>query len=48
MVEDVCLAVGDKDKVFFLGRAGGGIPSEEEIFEYLRKVIAKKAKPFRL
>ncbi len=33
MVEDVRLTVGDMAKVEFLGRAGGGIPTEEEIIK---------------
>lgn len=37
MVEDVKLAVNGKAKVEFYGRAGGGIPTEEEI---MKKVIA--------
>jgi 2-oxoglutarate ferredoxin oxidoreductase subunit alpha len=37
MLEDVQLAVNGKMPVEFLGRAGGGIPSEEEI---IKKVIA--------
>ncbi len=35
MVEDVMLAVGKGSRVEFLGRAGGGIPTEEEI---IRKI----------
>ncbi|MCM8796016.1 MAG: 3-methyl-2-oxobutanoate dehydrogenase subunit VorB [Candidatus Omnitrophica bacterium] len=37
MLEDVKLAVEGRAKVEFLGRAGGGIPSEEEI---IKRVIA--------
>jgi len=33
MVEDVRLAVGDDKRVHFFGRAGGGVPEEEEIIE---------------
>jgi len=36
MVEDVRLAVGDKAKVEFYGRMGGGIHTEEEIFERIK------------
>jgi 2-oxoglutarate ferredoxin oxidoreductase subunit alpha len=36
MLEDVKLAVNGKVKVGFLGRAGGGIPTEEEIIEKIR------------
>ena len=39
MLEDVKLAVGGSSPVEFLGRAGGGIPSEEEI---IKKVISCK------
>ena len=35
MLEDVELSVGGKAKVKFFGRAGGGIPSEEEIIQRL-------------
>jgi len=33
MVEDVRLAVGGNSRVEFLGRSGGGVPSEEEIIK---------------
>jgi len=36
MLEDVKLTVNGKAKVEFLGRAGGGIPTEEEIIEKIR------------
>ncbi|MFH1201440.1 MAG: 3-methyl-2-oxobutanoate dehydrogenase subunit VorB [Candidatus Omnitrophota bacterium] len=36
MVEDVKLAVNGKAKIEFLGRAGGGIPTQEEI---IKKVV---------
>ena len=39
MLEDVKLAVGGRAPVEFYGRAGGGIPSEEEI---MKKVISYK------
>jgi 2-oxoglutarate ferredoxin oxidoreductase subunit alpha len=39
MLEDVKLAVGGRAQVDFFGRAGGGIPSEEEI---IKKVISYK------
>ncbi|MCM8761274.1 MAG: 3-methyl-2-oxobutanoate dehydrogenase subunit VorB [Candidatus Omnitrophica bacterium] len=39
MVEDVKLAVGDKAEVNFLGRMGGGIPSEEEILQHIEAII---------
>ncbi|MBD3379047.1 MAG: 3-methyl-2-oxobutanoate dehydrogenase subunit VorB [Candidatus Omnitrophica bacterium] len=45
MVEDVRLAVQDDPKVSFLGRTGGGIPSEGEIVEKAReKFTSKKEK----
>ncbi len=39
MVDDVRLAVGGKREVEFLGRAGGGIPSEEEIIKKVKKIL---------
>lgn len=39
MLEDVQLAINGKAKVDFLGRSGGGIPTEEEI---VRKAISYK------
>ncbi len=38
MLEDVRLAVNGKAKVEFFGRAGGGIPTEEEIINRLKKI----------
>ncbi|MBI5144735.1 MAG: 3-methyl-2-oxobutanoate dehydrogenase subunit VorB [Candidatus Omnitrophica bacterium] len=38
MLEDVKLAVDGKCKVEFLGRAGGGVPTEEEIMQKLHEV----------
>jgi 2-oxoglutarate ferredoxin oxidoreductase subunit alpha len=38
MLEDVCLAVNGRCPVEFLGRAGGGIPSEEEIIKKINKL----------
>jgi len=38
MVEDVRLAVGGRCPVLFHGRAGGGIPSVEEVFEKIRQL----------
>ncbi len=37
MVEDVKLAVNGKCRVEFFGRAGGGIPTEEEILKEIKK-----------
>jgi len=39
MLEDVKLAVDGKAKVEFLGRAGGGIPTEEEIVNQVNRLI---------
>lgn len=39
MLEDVRLAVDGKAKVEFLGRAGGGIPSEDEIISRIKKLL---------
>jgi 2-oxoglutarate ferredoxin oxidoreductase subunit alpha len=40
MLEDVKLAVCGKAGVEFLGRTGGGIPTEEEIIDKIRKISA--------
>jgi 2-oxoglutarate ferredoxin oxidoreductase subunit alpha len=40
MVEDVRLAVEGKAKVEFLGRSGGGIPTEEEIIKHAKSILA--------
>ena len=39
MVEDVRLAVLGKSPIHFLGHTGGVIPTEEEVFEELKKII---------
>ena len=39
MLEDVKLAVEGKAKVEFLGRAGGGIPTEEEIINKIDRLV---------
>jgi 2-oxoglutarate ferredoxin oxidoreductase subunit alpha len=39
MLEDVKLAVNGKFPVEFLGRAGGGIPTEEEIIKKIHKIV---------
>jgi 2-oxoglutarate ferredoxin oxidoreductase subunit alpha len=39
MIEDVKLAVNGAAQVEFLGRSGGGIPSEEEIINKVNKII---------
>jgi 2-oxoglutarate ferredoxin oxidoreductase subunit alpha len=38
MLEDVQLSVNGKARIEFLGRAGGGIPSEEEIMRYAKNI----------
>jgi len=38
MLEDVQLSVNGKAKVEFLGRAGGGVPSEEEIIAKVNRI----------
>ena len=38
MVEDVRLAVNGKSPVDFLGRTGGGVPTEEEIIKKITKI----------
>lgn len=39
MLEDVKLAVSGKFSVEFLGRAGGGIPTEEEIIDKISRLV---------
>lgn len=39
MVDDVNLAVNGKARVFFYGRAGGGIPTPEDVLEKVRKAM---------
>ena len=38
MLEDVKLAVNGQARVGFLGRAGGGIPTEEEIINKIKSL----------
>lgn len=38
MLEDVRLAVQDDDKVFFYGRMGGGVPTEEQVLEKISEI----------
>jgi len=38
MLEDVKLAVGGKRRVEFLGRSGGGVPSEEQIMHKVKQI----------
>ena len=39
MLEDVRLAVGGRQQVEFLGRSGGGVPSEEQIINKVKKIL---------
>ena len=39
MLDDVKLAVPDKQRIEFLGRSGGGIPSEEAIINKIKKLL---------
>ncbi len=39
MLEDVRLAVNGSSEVEFLGRSGGGVPSEEEIINKVKKIL---------
>lgn len=43
MVEDVRLAVQDDKRVYFYGRMGGGIPTEEEIIKKVTEVLADRS-----
>ncbi len=43
MVEDVRIALGDKFPIYFYGRAGGIIPTPEEIYDYTNDVLGGKA-----
>jgi 2-oxoglutarate/2-oxoacid ferredoxin oxidoreductase subunit alpha len=40
MIDDVALAVNGKVPVGFIGRAGGGVPSEEAIISQIRRLLA--------
>ena len=45
MVEDVKLSIDCKCPVYFYGRSGGGVPTEEDIIDFLNaNVIASEAK----
>ena len=39
MLEDVRLAVNGRHQVEFLGRSGGGVPSEEQIINKIKKIL---------
>lgn len=41
MVEDVRLAVNGKSEVYFYGRCGGNIPSQEEVFAEVARLLGK-------
>jgi pyruvate/2-oxoacid:ferredoxin oxidoreductase alpha subunit len=41
MVEDVRLAVNGKAPVYFYGRCGGNIPSQEEVFAEVARLMGK-------
>lgn len=41
MVEDVRLAVNGKAPVYFYGRSGGNIPSQEEVFAEVARLLGK-------
>ncbi len=45
MLEDVRLAVNGQSEVYFHGRAGGAVPSVEEIFEQIEMFYCKKEVP---
>ncbi len=47
MVEDIERIVGDRKRVGFYGRAGGGIPEEDEIVERALMVLDKSGKGAR-
>ena len=36
MVEDVRLAVGDSPEIEFYGRPGGGVPTAEELYDFIK------------
>ncbi len=42
MIEDVNLAVKDRKPVYFYGRSGGMVPSQEEIFSKILKIGGEK------
>jgi len=39
MIEDVRLAVGKKPPVSFVGRTGGGVPSEKDILRAIKTIV---------
>lgn len=48
MVEDVMLAVQGKSQVHFIGRSGGGIPSEDEMFNKIIQISKNKSKTYNV
>jgi 2-oxoglutarate ferredoxin oxidoreductase subunit alpha len=44
MVEDVRLAAGDQCAVHFYGRAGGAVPTVEDILEQIQDLAVERAK----
>ena len=45
MVEDVRLSVSDRSQVNFLGHCGGVIPTEEEVFAEIKKILEINFEP---
>lgn len=44
MVEDVRLAVNGKNSVYFHGRMGGMVPTQREVFDKIKEILAKEGK----
>jgi len=44
MVEDVRLAVNGKKNVYFYGRMGGMVPTQHEILDKIKEILAKEGK----
>jgi len=44
MVEDVRLAVAGKSPVVFYGRAGGGVPTVEQVLEQIKQLTVRKGR----
>jgi len=44
MVEDVKLAVAGKVPVVFYGRAGGGVPTVDQVLEKIKQLIIRVKK----
>jgi 2-oxoglutarate ferredoxin oxidoreductase subunit alpha len=43
LVEDVQMSANGKAEIFFYGRAGGVVPTGDEVFEVIKKALSKKA-----